>query len=1097
MASTATDGHAEDVRPEDEHQGVGANVIEIPLYHDDGEEATVTVDLDNELAADPEEMCTFLENERCAPNYWLAIAMAYARKGQILNAAEVLNRGIGVFADIGDKISFHSCLSWLYLRQLRSAPVKATDPADAEFTKEMYHRRAMQEANKAIELGSRRSSNGLSDLANGALTLASGDFDRALGYFQASLNESGNANLFAQLGKARVLYHKKNYKQSLQLYQSVLVGRPDIKPDPRIGIGLCLFKLGDKATALAAWERAHELDPTSPAVNTLLGLFYLDSAMSLELTSPDFVHAYTKGMGYIQAAYKVDSTYSAAGVALSGYLFSKKDMDKVLKLDNRALEYADVPTLRSDAYLWMARAYHYLSDYEKALQFYEQAEKEMSALSSSAVTTSSTYGPSNVTALLPTIGKGLVQLAQNSPDALLTFENIVATNPKCSEALLILGLINARQATNDPKRKQRALSLLEKYLRITKEQNDVPSMQALLTLSRLTEDSDLVNAQSYLEEVVQFHKIDGFAFEIYNNLGVFNYMQGNLDASKEQFKKALECETGDNDNANDITVKYNMARLEDAMGNMDEAKEGYNQVLASQPEYTNAKLRLAFLAFSSGTDPNGEQINALLDEDPSNLEARALYGWLLRRQKRKANDDTEQKHHKTSLVEYNKHDNFALISLGNLYLQVARELRVHSKADMEKKERTYFKASEFFDKALQIDPYNAFAAQGVAIIFAETKRPEQALQIFGKIRESLNDLSIHINLGHCLVEMKQFAKAIESYELAVQKSGAAGKNDSQLMTLLGRAWYARGVSERNVSALQTSLDYSKKASELSPDNLGLKFNVAFVQFQIADAVRSTPSAKRSIDSIEQAAAGLEEAIVSLQEIAKAKSPPYPAEDLEQRAIMGQNTLRKQLERALSEQREYESENQSKLEEARKKRQEEMERLEEEKKKKAQEEEELNRKLAEERAKLQEQAREWVERAREEAEREAEIENEKKSSRKKKGSSKKKDDMIVSDNEVSEPELSDLDETELESKNKSEKTEKANGSSTKKKAKSKAFIDSDDDAEAMELDQEEVDSEERKRKGEDAEEGSSKKRRIIESDEEEGADAGADDLFGDE
>lgn len=55
------------------------------------------------------------------------------------------------------------------------------------------------------------------------------------------------------------MYARKNYRESLQLYQRILRLSPNTQPDPRIGIGLCFWQLGEKAKAKKAWERSLEL----------------------------------------------------------------------------------------------------------------------------------------------------------------------------------------------------------------------------------------------------------------------------------------------------------------------------------------------------------------------------------------------------------------------------------------------------------------------------------------------------------------------------------------------------------------------------------------------------------------------------------------------------------------------------------------------------------------------------------------------------------------------------------------------------------------------------------------------------------------------
>lgn len=850
-----------------------------------------------------------------------------------------------IIHDENDKIPFYSCLVWLYIRQVREAPNKLTEEMASKGMKSKsdYHALATSFANKAFPLDKQWSVN---VLARGALSSVVGNFDSSLSAYDSILQQSVNANLFANLGKARFLYHKKNYRGALKLYQTVLRSRDNFNPDPRIGIGLCFWHLNQKTMALAAWERALELNPTSVPVNTLLGLYWMDEAVK-DVYSPSFVENYKKAINYTQAAYKSNPNYPAADLILANYLFSKKDTKSVIKLSERAIAYSDVPSIISEAYFWIGRAHHNVNDFEDALKYYKLAEQ---------------HNKSNI---LPRIGKGLVEMAQGSPEALLTFEKIVAEHPKSTEALFLLALLYVQRSNRDKQKKVQAVSLLERFIRLCKEQDESPPIEALLTLAKMTEDKNSTTSLNTLNEVIQLLTLQDVPVypELYNNIGVLHYGKGSYDSARTFFEKALEA-LKDSPEKNDIkiTIDYNIARLEDASGNTELAFKLYNEILEKYPDYLDARIRTTYLALALNEADSADKVKALMEDHGNNLEVRALYGWYLRRIKKppakNLSEDIEQKHYKHSLVDYDKHDTYSLIGLGNLYLSIAREIRVNSSADAEKKEKTYFKAAELFDKALQIDGSNAYAAQGVAIILAETKRAEIALPIFGKVRETLNDISIYINMGDCLVELKEYSKAIECYEIAQQRFGK--QNDAQLMTLLGRAWYARGMRERNLVALKQALKYSEKAMELSPENASFKFNVAFVKFQIASFVQKSSENLRTIEDIESATKGLVEAIDLLKVVSTAKYSPYPPSDLEQRAIMGQNTILKQLERALEEQKEYESKTQDKLEQGRKIREAERMKLEEEQRKKREAEEARQRALDEERKQLQEQAREWTE-----------------------------------------------------------------------------------------------------------------------------------------
>lgn len=97
-------------------------------------------------------------------------------------------------------------------------------------------------------------------------------------------------------------------------------------------------------------------------------------------------------------------------------------------------------------------------------------------------------------------------------------------------------------------------------------------------------------------------------------------------------------------------------------------------------------------------------------------------------------------------------------------------------------------------------------------------------------------------------------------------------------------------------------------------------------------IHSLNETQRNSLQLQDAADGLESAIKVLDEIASSPHTPYPKHDIEQRANMARNTQRKQLERALASQKEYEEKNKEKLAAAMEQRQAELRRREEEKRK---------------------------------------------------------------------------------------------------------------------------------------------------------------------
>src|SRR5450756_359188 len=121
-----------------------------------------------------------------------------------------------------------------------------------------------------------------------------------------------------------------------------------------------------------------------------------------------------------------------------------------------------------------------------------------------------------------------------------------------------------------------------------------------------------------------------------------------------------------------------------------------------------------------------------------------------------------------------------------------------------------------------------------------------------------------------------------------------------------------------------------------------------------------PEVQRTLAEVEAAAAGLEEAIESLDAIAQHPQTPYPKHDVEQRANMARNTMRRQLERSIQAQKEYEEKNAEKLKAAKDAREAELKKREEMKLAAEKAERDRKLKIAEERQKIAEKDRELAE-----------------------------------------------------------------------------------------------------------------------------------------
>jgi RNA polymerase-associated protein CTR9 len=142
-----------------------------------------------------------------------------------------------------------------------------------------------------------------------------------------------------------------------------------------------------------------------------------------------------------------------------------------------------------------------------------------------------------------------------------------------------------------------------------------------------------------------------------------------------------------------------------------------------------------------------------------------------------------------TLRDHDKHDLYALCAAGWLHYHQARENRDTSPKGVEERRLLFRRAAEFYEKALGLDPMCAVAAQGLAIVIAEdalgtlggalppgpapdegqrrAMNARDALEVFARVRESTNDGSVYVNMGHCYFVRDELDRAIESVRALV------------------------------------------------------------------------------------------------------------------------------------------------------------------------------------------------------------------------------------------------------------------------------------------------------------------------------------------
>jgi RNA polymerase-associated protein CTR9 len=1017
------------------------SVIDIPVRTSEGDEEAVSLAL-TELPDDSDELCDLLTAENAARSFWVTIALAYAKQERVDVAIEILQKGLEAMRRDEDRLKVLGVQCWLELWKCRQAPrVKPTAQKDGaeerdERTKDVWLHKATTTLNEASRISpsypplflargtlyllraslqpSKSSASGSQEHSDRAETLKN-----ALKCFDDALRVSSGKDIFALLGKAKAQYSLNNIPASLALYQQALERAPDmIDPDPRVGVGVCLWTLGHKELASQAWKRSLELNPESKIANVLMGLSLLSQANKFDPTSPEFEKLYREAItSHIQSSFKVDNMYALTCATFAPYFVQRRHWVNVERLARRAIENTDVNAIASDGWFLLARKDHYNGDLGKAAEHYNKADQARGGEDKGWV-------PAKFGGAQLRVAQGDFDGAKFRLEKMVEKANARSSNLSGAanvEAMTLLGILHAENVFNaqasgskedTSQDAKKAIGQLEQVRVAWKDakRNVTPDPAVLLNLARLYETEAPEKALQCLQEVEKMQlaefpapdleEMDEDEIEeerrirrellppqLLNNIGCFHFQAEKYAEAREDFQIALNAcvkqgdrlqqENGDGvDSVVDATdalvstISFNLARTYEAEGIDEEARKVYTGLLERHPDYIDARTRIAYLTLKSDPDKGAEEIKALLDSDPGNLDVRALYGYYVHGVKKRTlalNEDAEQRHYKHTLQTYDKHDLYSLTGMGNLHLIVAREMPRETDQHKEKRSRMYARAVEFFDKVLALDPKNAFAAQGMGIAIVEEKKDSAAgIQIFSKVRESVKESSVYVNLGHVFTEVKQYSRAIENYELALAKSQAqGGKRDPGILACLGRVWLIRGRQEKKLEAYKTALDFSRQALDAAPENINFRFNVAFVQIQLAQMINTLPESAKSLTDVEAAAEGLDDAIEEFGLIAKEPNPPFPRGDIEQRASMGRNTMKKQIAAALERQKEYEEKNRERLEDARRKREEaaaarEAQRLAEE-----QRHEEERKRLKEERERIAEEDRMLIERRLEE------------------------------------------------------------------------------------------------------------------------------------
>ncbi|KAM5530528.1 hypothetical protein V8D89_015805 [Ganoderma adspersum] len=965
-----------------------------------GGQEVITVELDS-LDPNPDDLLEVLKEGQCKVWIWTRLAAEYWRRGLLDAAEKIAKAAFQALRDTdasgsGGISPILSFLATLSIAQAAQAPKLILNNAIhdrmvSERPREDYYKEATSYFNSgeraAAESG--ESYVMLSSLTRGILQLSSGQWDDAARTFDSVLLDKPT-NVVALLGKAKIAYARRQYPQSLKLFQRVLQLNPTCLPDPRIGIGLCLWAMDHKAKAKAAWQRSVEVNPGEWSAQLLLGLEALNASKNETQSEEERREEFLTGTRLIERAFNANKRNSAAANALCEIFLQKGQTKMALKLAERTIQFADVKGILCDGYLRAGRVSHREGSLQDASSHFTKAKE------------------ARKDSVLATIGLAQLQLKNDeTAGAIHTLDTFLQTsqNPKSVELLAMLASIRAtsRPGMSDKDKLEEKVRARDLFDRVCKSigassdalaqlngqaQNLTPSARKLgedsdmfIEIAKLYQDESIERMERAYKQALQNSEASGKTEpRLVNNLGALQHLEGHFDEARTMYEDALtHAASLDQSTAEAMStsILYNLARVYEDQSEVAKAKEAYDKLLTRHPEYADAKVRQAqMLADLNQYNEAHDLVKQALASQPNNLNLRAYYTYFLvqSNQAKYAKDFVF-----LTLRDHDKYDVYSLCAAGWIQYHQARENRDLSPEGIKDRRRGFQRSAEFYEKALQLDPLCAVAAQGLAIVVAEDalgnlggalgpigqdenakrmKNSREALDIFAKVRESINDGSVYANMGHCYYARDEFDRAIESYETA-SKRFYSNQNVPVLLCLC-RAWHAKANKDQSFSAMTTALQYAQKALHLHPFDKAVLYNIAMIQQKAAELLISVPPAKRSLKDLQKAIeqAGHAQKLFASLAADKSQAVPYSRDIADQRRKYGESMLRR-CEEHLATQRQWEADAQAKIEAARQRRQEEKDRQDAAERVRQEELRKQAEKLAEERRIAREQAQEWT------------------------------------------------------------------------------------------------------------------------------------------
>ncbi|KAK3600789.1 hypothetical protein CHS0354_009223 [Potamilus streckersoni] len=768
---------------------MSAGSIEIPLRDTDE-----VIELDLDQLPEGDEVLSILRQEVAPLHIWVTLALEYYKQGYVDDFVKILD------ASQTDAGVDYKSVDKDQMRALDTLAAYYVQKAHKEKNKDKK-RELFTQATLLYTTADRIIMYDLNHLLGRAyFCLMEGDkMEQADAQFNFVLGQSSN-NIPSLLGKACIAFNKKDYRGALAYYKKALRTNPNCPASVRLGMGHCFVKLGKPDKARMAFERALQLD--SQCVGALVGLAILE----LNTKTQDSIK---NGVQLLSKAYTIDSGNPMVLNHLANHFFYKKDYQKVQHLALHAFHNTENEAMRAESCYQLARAFHVQGDYDQAFQYYYQSTQ---------------FSPS--TFVLPFFGLGQMYIYRgDNENASQCFEKVLKAQHGNYETMKILGSLYSN--SSDQNKRDIAKQHLKK---VTEQFPD--DVEAWIELAQILEQSDVQGALSAYGTATRIlrEKVEAdVPPEILNNVAALHFRLGNLSDAKKYYEASLERSRNEAQHdetyysAISVTTTYNLARLQEATHEYDEAERLYKNILREHPNYVDCYLRLGCMARDRGQIYEASDwFKEALQINQDHPDAWSLIGNLhLAKQEW---GPGQKKFERILQRPSTKDDAYSLIALGNVWLQTLHQ----PMRDKEKEKRHQDRALAMYKQVLRNDDRNIWAANGIGCVLAHKGCINEARDVFAQVREATADFcDVWLNIAHIYVEQKQYVAAVQMYENCLRKFFKYHNTD--VMVYLARAYFKCGK-------LRECKNILLKARHVSPNDTVLLYNIALVQQKLAMSI---------------------------------------------------------------------------------------------------------------------------------------------------------------------------------------------------------------------------------------------------------------------